>query len=181
MATRTETRKTRADYAALPEGAPYQLVDGELITTPAPTPYHQEVVLTLATRLRSFVETQEAGVVYVAPLDVYLAKTEAYQPDLLFISNDRRGIISDDGIEGAPDLVAEVLSPSTAYHDLTKKKRVYEEAGVREYWVVDPEDRTVTVYENAEHGFTPISKAHETGSAQSQLLSGFHLTLDALF
>ena len=181
MATRTAAKQTRADYAELPEGAPYQLIGGELIMTPAPSFYHQAIVWELGTALRTFVKEKDLGVVVGAPIDVYLSETEAYQPDLLFVAERRRDIITERGVEGAPDLVVEVLSPSTAYHDLTKKKRVYEETGVKEYWTVDPEDRTVTVYDNAENGFTPISKSHEAGSVHSKQLDGFDVDLEALF
>ena len=181
MSTSAKTQHTRAEYADLPEGTPYQLIDGELILSPSPTPEHQQFVLTLAVALRSFVHERGRGTVYVAPLDVYLSEIEVYQPDLLFIAADRRGIVTDEGIEGAPDLVVEVLSPSTAYHDLTKKKRVYEESGVKEYWVVDPEDQTVTVYENTDRGFTPADKAHGTGTVGSKLLEGFEVDLETLF
>lgn len=181
MSTATRTGHSRADYEALPEGAPYQLIDGDLVMAPAPSFQHQSIVWELGAQMKRFAEERELGVVVGAPVDVYLSESEAYQPDLLFISSERQSIITEEGVEGAPDLVAEVLSPSTAYHDLTKKMRVYETAGVQEYWIVDPEDRTVTVHENAENGFAPVSKAHDAGVVQSKLLEGYEVSLSELF
>jgi Uma2 family endonuclease len=146
---------TYADYAKLPEGAPYQLIGGELVKSPAPTVLHQEINVTLFQKLFQF-QRQGKGKAFFAPLDVYLSDTETYQPDLMFITNDRLEIIKEKNIRGAPDLVMEVLSPGTAYYDLRHKKDVYAEHGVREYWIVDPMERSIEVYENRDE----IGRAH---------------------
>ena len=129
---------TYEDYRNLPEGAPYQLIEGELILTPSPMPYHQEISRELGFRLLTFVKKNDLGHVFYAPLDVYFSERDVYQPDILFIEKDRRKIIGKTKIEGSPDIVMEILSPSTAYYDLRKKFRVYAKQGVREYWIVDP-------------------------------------------
>lgn len=181
MITTGKERKTYADYAALDEGAPYQLIDGELVMSPSPTRSHQAVLLRLALMLQRFVVENSLGEVYVAPFDVKFSETEVYQPDLLFISADRLTIIAEQQVNGAPDLVVEVLSPATGYYDLTKKRRVYEVSGVKEYWIVDPTERTVEVLENVEGTYKTAAKAHQKGRVPSRVLEGFEIDLERLF
>lgn len=180
MLTETHERKTHADYAALEEGAPYQLIDGELVMSPSPTFTHQQVSARLTVALATFVETKELGVVVSAPMDVYLTEADAFQPDVLFISNERKGIIKDR-VHGAPDLVMEVLSPSTAYYDLKQKKRVYAATGVTEYWIVDPMEKSVDVLANSGGEFEKASGAYQTGTVSSRLLKGFTVDIEKLF
>ncbi len=140
MALQQEKRiYTYADYEKLPEGAPYQLIGGDLVKEPSPVPYHQILSRRIEFELVKFVEERALGEVLYAPMDVYLSDTEVYQPDILFISKERMSIIGEKKIEAAPDLVIEILSPSSAYYDLRHKKNVYETSGVKEYWVVDPQ------------------------------------------
>ncbi len=181
MITTEKERKTYADYAALDEGAPYQLIDGELVMSPSPTRAHQAVLLRLALMLQRFVVENSLGEVYVAPFDVKLSETEVYQPDLLFISANRLAVITEQHVNGAPDLVVEILSPATGYYDLTKKRRVYEASGVKEYWIVDPTEHTVEVLENVGGTYETVAKAHQKGRAPSRLLDGFEVDLERLF
>jgi len=109
------------DYKLLPEGAPYQLIEGELVMTPAPNPRHQIISANLFKTISKYVDEREEGIVLYSPIDIYLDNENVYQPDIVFIPKQRREIIKDDGIYGAPDLVVEILSPSTAYYDLRKK------------------------------------------------------------
>ena len=176
----TEKIYTYEDYASLPEGAPYQLIEGELVMAAAPLPFHQDIVLNIAAPLRAFVSANNVGKVYIAPIDVYLSDANTYQPDIIFIAKSRLEIIGEAKIEGAPDLVVEILSPSTAYYDLKRKKRIYEETGVLEYWIVDPFEKSIEIYENA-NGFQLWQQAQEQGAITSKLLSGFELTLEQVF
>jgi len=178
---RTKRRYTYEDYAKLPEGAPYQLIGGELVMTPSPVPYHQIVSRRIEFELLKFVEERRLGEVIYAPIDVYLSETETYQPDIIFISKERLNIIGEKKIEGAPDLVIEILSESTAYYDLRHKKRVYEASGVREYWIVDPMEKGIEVYENMNGEFKVFSKAIEKGRVNSKLLQGFGVELERVF
>lgn len=181
MLAPAKTFKTVDDYVALPEGAPYQLVDGELIISPAPSFFHQRVIWRLGPAFVRFVEETNAGVVVGSPVDVFLSEHDAYQPDILFVAKDRQGIIEENGVHGAPDLVVEVLSPSTGYYDLTHKKRVYAEHGVKEYWIVDPIEKTVEVFENVEGTYISFAQARNEGTVPSCLLEGFEVTLADLF
>jgi Uma2 family endonuclease len=176
----TANKKTYQDYEQLPEGAPYQLIDGELVMSPSPIFYHQRIVLELSTQLNTFVKKNGLGAVVTAPMDVYLADTEIYQPDIIFISNERKHII-EERIKGAPDLIVEVLSPSNAYYDLIHKKNVYETKGVREYWIVDPQEKSIEVFENTGQEFRSLAKAPQTGSVSSKVLKGFEVQLEKIF
>ncbi len=169
------------DYKLLPEGAPYQLIEGELVMTPAPNPGHQIISANLFKIISKYVDEREEGIVLYSPVDIYLDNDNAYQPDIVFIPKQRQEIIKDDGIYGAPDLVVEILSPSTAYYDLRKKFRIYEKYGVREYWIVDPEMGSVEVYFNEQGHFSLTGKAEGKGEVESTVLKGFKVTLDEVF
>jgi len=109
-----EKTHTIKDYKLLPEGSPYQLIEGELIIVPAPTPFHQIISANIFERFRRFVIEKGRGIVLYSPIDIYLSEENVYQPDIVYISKQRQEIIKEDGIYGAPDLVVEILSPSTA-------------------------------------------------------------------
>jgi Uma2 family endonuclease len=170
------------DYKLLPEGAPYQLIEGELVMTPSPTTFHQIVLGNLNEKIRAFVKEKGAGLVLFAPIDIYLDDENAFQPDLVFVSKQRRDITKDDGIHGAPDLVIEILSPSTAYYDMKKKYRIYEKFGVKEYWMVDPEMKSVDQFTLSEGGKFLLSvSVAEQGVVKSGVLDGFEVTLEDIF
>ncbi|RMF85647.1 MAG: Uma2 family endonuclease [Nitrospinota bacterium] len=173
---------TYREYARLPEGAPYQLIGGKLVMTPSPSPYHQRVSKRLEFFLYDFVEKQHhLGEIFDAPIDVYFEETEVYQPDIIFISQERQNIIGEQKIEGAPDLIIEVLSPSTAYYDLKHKMRVYARHGVKEYWIVDPLERGIEVFENKNGEFFLFSQATNRGEVVSKLLTGFRVMVEDIF
>ena len=169
---------TYADYEKLPEGAPYQLIVGNLVKEPAPVPYHQILSKRIALELATFVEKNGLGEVLYAPTDVYFSEKEVYQPDIMFISRERMNIIGEKNIEAAPDLIIEILSPSSAYYDLRHKMRVYETSGVKEYWIVDPIEKGIEVYQNINGEFRLFNKACQSGVIHSALLEGFAVELE---
>ncbi len=175
-----KTSYTRHDYAALPEGAPYQLIEGQLVMSPAPTSHHQRILLKLAIKLTAFVEDGPLGEVFVAPIDVYLSEENALQPDLIYISEDRKHII-EQNIEGTPDLVMEILSPATASNDLNQKKDIYEKAGVREYWIVHPEQKSIAIHLLEANRFKLHGRFADRDIATSVVLKGFSIPLNKLF
>ncbi len=181
MKTLLEKRRyTIEDYEKLPEGSPYQLIEGELIMSPAPAPEHQEVSINLSYKLYNVVKKTKRGKVLYAPVDVYLDQENAYQPDIVVVLEGSRAKITQRGIEGPPDIVVEILSPSTAYYDLLEKKEVYERSGVKEYWIVDPKRKTFEIYTNSQEGFKLLSKAKGEGVVRSELL-GIDLDLKEVF
>lgn len=181
MQTEAKTSYTYADYAKLPEGAPYQLIQGKLVMSPAPTTFHQIIVLNLARRLQDYVEARKLGMVLVSPVDVYLTDTNTFQPDVVFVRADRLTIIGEQKLEGAPDLVVEVLSPSTAYYDLRQKRSVYAEAGVPEYWIIDPEEKSVETYELHEGALKLAVRFETDGEIRSRVVDGFSMDWAAIF
>jgi len=116
-----------------------------------------------------------------APRDVCLAPTEIYRPDILFVAEDRLEISAEDKVNGAPDLIVEILSPSNAYYDLRKKFKAYEKYGVREYWIVDPEEAGIEVYELAGGKFRLAVQKEKTGTVSSVILPGFNIKLEDIF
>ena len=139
---------TWQDVQQMPDdGNRYEAIEGDVYMTPAPTFRHQRVSLRLAITLERLLEESGHGVVVQAPLGVEFPATgEGVQPDLLFVSEARRGIISNAWISGAPDLVVEILSPSTASRDRGLKLRLYERQGVREYWIADSDENAIDVW-----------------------------------
>jgi Uma2 family endonuclease len=176
-----EKRATVEDYERLPEGAPYQLIAGELIMTPSPTPFHQSIVLNIASILSPFVIRNRLGKVFVAPLDVYLSDEDIYQPDLIFIRADHAHGIRKDKLRIIPDLVVEVLSPSTAYYDFTRKKEMYCTHGVQECRIIDPEMETVEIM--VKHGEIYQTEAimKKPALLESAMFPGFSMKIEDVF
>jgi Uma2 family endonuclease len=165
-----------ADYAALPDdGRRYEIHDGELSVTPAPGTGHQGVSIALASALYTHVTERSLGRVFTAPIDVILSDTTIVQPDLVFIASNRSAIISARGIEGAPTLVVEILSPSTARIDRNRKLQLYARHGVPYYWIVDSDARSIDVY-RAPAGIYTLAERH-TGGAFGRLEPFADLTL----
>jgi Uma2 family endonuclease len=179
--TPEETVHTYEDYRRLPEGAPYELIGGKLVMTPSPGKRHQIVLKRLLKLLDKHVEEKDAGEVLCAPRDVYLAPTEVYQPDILFVAKDRLEISAEDKVNGAPDLIMEILSPSNAYYDLKKKFKAYEKYGVKEYWIIDPEELSIEVYDLVDGKFRPAGQSEETGSVSSFILPEFNVKPKEVF
>jgi len=137
---------TYRDYAATPDdGLHYEILDGVLSVTASPVPLHQRVLANLNDILRAHVRARHLGEVLFAPIAVILADTTIVEPDLVYLAPDRAGLVSHRGIEGAPTLVVEVLSPSTSSRDRRIKRGLYARYGVPWYWIVDPEARTFEV------------------------------------
>jgi Uma2 family endonuclease len=142
------TRITWRDALLMPEdGKRYEAIDGDLYVTPAPKPRHAWISYELVQALHRLLVEPGHGRVFYAPVGVeFPASEEGVQPDILFIAKDRLEIVGEDWTRGAPDLVIEILSPSTAERDRTVKLKLYQRQGVGEYWIVDPETKVVEVW-----------------------------------
>jgi Uma2 family endonuclease len=177
-------RYTYEEYLAFPDdGRRHELIDGEHFVTPAPLRRHQQLSMRLGFALESWCREHAIGEVYAAPLDVILSDVDVVEPDLLFVSHERAEILGK-WIHGAPDLVIEILSPSTRRVDEITKRQLYERVGVREYWVVDGEIEVVKIYRRQEGGSFPrvAELSREEGqSLTTPLLPGFSLPLAELF
>lgn len=141
-----EEKKTVQDYLQLPEGTPCQLLNGKLVMSPAPNREHQRLSGIIYRLIANWCVEKQLGEVYFAPFDVYLDNENVVQPDIAFFAVSRLSVLSDRGAEAAPDLIIELLSPSNAYYDLRYKLDLYEKYGVKEYFMVDPQDNMVVAY-----------------------------------
>ncbi len=184
MATATEgaVRQTYRDYCATPDDERYELLDGKLIMVPAPNRKHQVVLLRLARKLGDFTEEHGLGTVYVAPFDVFLSDTDVVQPDVLFISRAREdAITTEKDVRGAPDLVIEILSPSTADNDQGYKHELYGRHGVLEYWIVDPVAETIAVHRQRDGRLELAETFGQEDTLRTAVLDGLQLKLDDVF
>jgi len=155
---------TYKDYEALPaDGRRYELHEGELSVTPAPRPQHQRISRNLNQILQQHVNARGLGEVLYAPIDCILSETTIVQPDLVYLDTTRLSRVSARGIEGAPTLVVEIVSPSTMLIDRSAKPQLYARHGVPYYWIADPEARTVEAYSLSESGYQLVTRA--AGSA----------------
>ncbi len=179
----TKVRLSLAQYMALPEGnRPAELIDAELFIPASPSPRHQRIVLHLAQALDNHVRGASLGHVFAAPLDVILdaARPHVLQPDIAYISREREGIIGDR-VNGAPDLVVEVLSPATANRDRTEKVQLYCQYGVRECWLVDPATETVEIRRLTPEGYETLGVLERGSALRSEVLPQLELSLQHIF
>src|SRR5271165_3505836 len=162
------------DYRSLPEAGPrYQLIEGDLYMAPAPNRFHQEISRNLQVKLYLYLRESGLGKVFNAPFDVYLDETNVYQPDLVVVLNDRLAILTEDGAEGAPTIVIEILSPKTRRLDLEQKRKAYPRFGIQELWIIDPEPRLTTQYRFTLDGNATSVTISESDHLTSALLPGF--------
>lgn len=144
-AARASMLLTYDDYCLIPnDGRRHEIIEGLHYMSPAPIPLHQFVLRRLDHLLSPI--CGDEGIIYLSPIDVILSDHDVVQPDLIFIADERKNIIGPKNIGGAPDLVVEVLSPSTADHDQRIKYAAYARHGVPHYWIVDPDARTLTEF-----------------------------------
>lgn len=176
-----KTKYTYEDYLKMPEDKRYELIGGELIMVPAPTTRHQRISLRLAYLLVKYNEENNIGEVFEAPTDVYLDEENVVQPDILFISKERQEIITEANIKGAPDMVIEIVSPSSGYYDLVAKKKIYARFGVKEYWIVDPAERTVDIHQLEEDRYKVTKSLSEDDELTSDIFPGLLISLKQLF
>ena len=177
----TAIKYTYADYLETSDDERYELLYGELVMAPAPREIHQSILGRLHIDMGVFLDEHNLGYIYFSPFDVVLSDENVVQPDLLFISNERAHIITPDNIQGAPDLVVEILSPATAERDKTVKFELYAEHGVQEYWIVDPDARTITVFLLDGGAFEEVDTYSEGETLTSPMLAGFTFKLEGKF
>jgi Uma2 family endonuclease len=157
-----------------------ELIEGEIIVTPSPTPMHQLVVHRLAVLLDRAIVESGLGLVLESPLDVFLAARNVFQPDLIVLLRDRIQLFGSAMVESAPSLAVEVISPSTTAYDRVTKRNVYARYGVPEYWLVDPATQTVTVFSDPRDGRYRTEQMM-SDVAVSATIPGLSADLKALF
>jgi Uma2 family endonuclease len=179
---RAAVKFTYSEYHALPETGPRcQLIEGDLVMTPAPSSRHQIISGRFYRALSDFAERGNLGIVLYAPLDVILSPEDVLQPDLMFVSNARRHLLVPEGVRGGPDLCVEILSDRSKGVDRGVKRVLYARHGVTEYWIVDPEAGAVEVYRLQENAEVPFRTFPATGVLVTPLLPGFALDLRGVF
>ena len=181
VVTGAKVKFTYEDYCNAPEDRRYELHDGDLILVPSSKEQHQRASLDIATELMLFARRTGVGKVYIAPFDIVFSDNDVVQPDVIFVSNDRLGIITADNIQGAPDLVVEVLSPSTAHRDRTFKRSLYARHGVTEFWLVDPDARTIEVLLLDVNGYDIAGTFGAGETLTSPTITDFTLNIDDIF
>ena len=182
LTTESKNKFTVKDYMLLEEGAPFQLINYDLVMSPLPNLKHQLISMKLIGLILDFLKnTNDKGLFLSAPIDVEFDDGNIFQPDLIYISESRKAAIVKDKIEGAPDLVVEILSPSNAYYDLRQKKDLYEKYGVAEYIIIDPLQLSVEIYVLKEALYVLNQKVKQPGTFHSTVLNGFSVDLKELF
>ena len=186
--TSTSVKLTYQDLLGLPEDLlRHELIDGEHYVTPSPNPKHQRIVMNLGWLVRGYLEEHPIGMVFAAPLDIVLSKFDVVEPDLLYVSRERlKRHLNDRNLAAAPELVIEVLSPSTRRRDEGVKHRLYERYGVLEYWRVDPVNDAVKVFQLVEGRLVLQAELSLQAGAPAPvlatpLLPGIRLPLDKVF
>jgi Uma2 family endonuclease len=187
-AVRSTIRLTYDDLVAMfpdEDGVRRELIDGELFVTPSPLVLHQRLVWRLTLSLGVHLEAHpDQGEAFGAPLDVVMTPNDVVEPDLLVVLRDQQHILTSKHIHGAPGIVVEVLSPGTRKRDLTIKRQLFDREGVHEYWIVDPDRHSVTVYRRADDRSFPLAVTLEAKGADTlttPLLPGWELQLSHFF
>ena len=183
MLTAEKKKKyTIKDYLLLEEGAPFQLIENDLVMSPSPNSLHQVISGRILFSIMSFLErTGNKGFVVAAPMDVVFDEDNVFQPDLVYVSSVRRTEIVKERVEGAPDMVIEILSPSNAYYDLRQKKNIYEKHGVKEYIIIDPVEESAELYLLANAAYILKQKSLKSQLLNSVILPGLSFDMNKVF
>jgi Uma2 family endonuclease len=182
MGSEVIPKLTYEEFRQLPDdGRYYELIHGEVHLSPSRSTKHQMILGNLSRILGTYMRSARVGILFFAPLDVCLNPDTALQPDLIFISEERVGIVNENFVAGAPDLAIEVLSQSTAGHDRATKLPLYAEAGVADVWLVDSQAKTVEVLklEGKKYLLDAILAGDQV--LTSNLFPGWQLSLRDLF
>jgi Uma2 family endonuclease len=176
---------TYDDFVQFPDdGQRHELIDGEHYVTPSPNTKHQSVLLKLTLLIGNWLESHPIGRLFFAPFDVVFSDFDVVEPDLLYLSNARAAeALTPQHVRGVPELIIEIGSPGTRKRDETIKRRLYERAGVTEYWVVDPEIDTVRIYRRDGDAFARVVELSAASGdvLTTPLLSGLDVPLSRIF
>jgi len=178
---RSSTKLTFADYLLFPEdGLRHEIIDGEHYVTPSPATRHQRISGNLYYLIRSHLERYPIGEVFIAPFDVLLSNFDIVVPDLVYVSRERAHLITSKNLQGAADLVIEILSPSTRRRDERLKRDLYERVGVEEYWLVDPAHDSIDVYRRTTGAFSKAVRYAPGQVFSTPLLPDLELTVNSI-
>ena len=185
MKTASLKEWTYEEFMSLPEGGPfrYEIIDGELCMTPSPNTRHQEISWNLSGFFWSFLKRRPIGRSFSAPYDVVFSNDplQVVEPDLVFVSKEHLSIIGEKNIQGVPDLLVEILSPSTETADRRVKHSLYERFGVPEYWIVDPATNTIQVFRLADGHYPAPLELGNADVLSTPFLPGLSIPLSEVF
>jgi Uma2 family endonuclease len=172
---------TYQDYLELDDENRYEIISGELLMAPAPTFKHQYISANIEKLINFHLQNNDLGILIHAPLDIIFSDKYILQPDIIFIANENLSIIVEHGIEGVPDMIIEIISPSTMWRDRHEKMTTYESFGVNEYWIVDPENQTIDQYLLNEGVYSIHNFFEHDQTIKSQVINGLELGLESVF
>ena len=173
-------RWTYEEYYRLDDDQRYEIIAGKLLMAPAPDTWHQDWSRELSMLIVPHVKRQKLGKVFIAPIDVVLDEENTVQPDLVFVATANLGIIQRRAIFGTPDLVVELISPSSVRRDRYEKKDLYARFGVKEYWIGDPANKTLEMLTLKEGRYELHCCAEEKGKLVSLVLAGLEFDLSEI-
>ena len=174
-----QSKVTAEEFFQLPESNQFiELIDGEIIMTPSPIPDHQDVIGNTFILLRQAAKDR-GGRVFVSPLDVYLDEINVPQPDVIYLAQNSQCSVEAKRLVGAPDLLVEVVSPGSIKRDRSDKFLLYERFGVSEYWIIDPRDQLVEVWQLVDNRYALLG-AFDPGESFESPLAGT-IDVGALF
>ena len=166
--TQLKGKLSYREYIGFPaDGRRHEVIDGEHVVNPAPDTYHQTLSRRIQFQLYTQIERPGLGVVFDAPTDLQLSDFDIVQPDLIIVLRDKRTIITPTKIKGVPDLIVEILSPSSSHQDRVLKKELYRKSAVPEYWVVDPEDHAVEQFVLGNEEYSLLGRHSDEIAVQS--------------
>jgi Uma2 family endonuclease len=171
---------TYEKYCQLDDDKRYEIIDGNLLMAPAPTLWHAQWSFNLAVILREHATRRNLGTIFVAPVDVVLDDRNVVQPDIIFVASANKDILHDKAIVGVPDLLVEMISPSSVRRDRYQKKDLYARFGVKEYWIGDPGNESLEVFSLKQNGYESLCSAEQKGKIFSHVLTGFEFDLSQL-
>jgi Uma2 family endonuclease len=174
---------TYLDYVKLtpPDNGNFELLNGQIYFIASPKPSHQRISLRLSYFLAACVIPNNLGEIFTAPMDVVFTEYDTFQPDLLFITKEILNIIGENKIEGSPDLVVEILSPSNDANEMSYKRHIYESKGVKEYWLINVEKQMLTLYKQIDNELRWQKDIQKNEVLKSEIIQGFELKLSNIF
>ena len=176
------TKLTYADLDLLPDDdLRHEIIGGDHYVTASPATRHQRISGRLFVAIQKYLDTNPIGEVFHAPVDVVMSSHDVVVPDLVFVSHAHAHLVTPKNLQGAPSLAIEILSPSTRPRDESLKRDLYERVGVEEYWLVDPDRNTLTVFRRQGTRFLLPQPFAASATVSTPLLPGFEMALDGVF
>jgi len=175
---------TYEEYLKIEEEGRYEILKGQLLMAPAPNRFHQKVITRILTTLNLFLNKNHLGEIYPSPIDVVLREDIVLQPDLVIVLKENYSILQDNGIIGIPDIVIEIISPSSVERDIVHKKKIYEECKVKEYWIVFPREKIIEIFtlkENQHYEIYNVFSIEGNYLLKSFLLKDLEINLKEIF